>query len=236
MQNTKVNPVDQKASFSNSIIKAAYTLSLVERRLILLTLGGMQQSKSIDSQVFYSANIHDYASLCGVTTKHAYKVIKDAADTLFDRYITVTEAGVVTKFRWVAEVRYVEGASRIEICWSNKIIPYISELRTKYTSISVSKALLLTSSYSGRLFDLSQLHKIGNIKTKVVFFTLDELYSMLDISVKAREYKVFKRSILLLAIKELSEKEIVCIELIDTGSYCTKVDRKFAGVSLKFTW
>ena len=94
----------RNAVMSNVLINASYSLSLSEKRVILLILADIEHSKNVDIETWYSMSAASYASLCNVNLHAAYTIVKDAAGALFERHIVTKENGYTTKFRWVTSI------------------------------------------------------------------------------------------------------------------------------------
>ncbi|WP_168415452.1 RepB family plasmid replication initiator protein, partial [Acinetobacter indicus] len=70
----------------NVLINASYNLELTEQRLILLAIVNARESgKGITSDSTLEIHASDYAKRFNVTIDAAYKALKEAANTLFER-------------------------------------------------------------------------------------------------------------------------------------------------------
>ena len=73
---------------SNALVEAGYRLTLGEHRLILACIA-KSQGQTLNDQTLYEVDALSVVDLVGVTRQTAYEELKDAADRLFNRHITV---------------------------------------------------------------------------------------------------------------------------------------------------
>jgi len=192
------------------LVEAGYRLSLAEQRIIVLSLGQLDSRDLNQKKVTLYAK--DYAQQWGVTEVNAMREIKQAANRLFERYITLKNADETTKFRWIQSVaKYHKGEARISFTFSDDILPFLFELDfklgvTKYELLSVSG---FSSIYSFRLYELAV--KLLGMKNQVV--ELDELRRILQLENKYPEYKEFNKFVLKPSISDINEKSDLLLNL-----------------------
>ena len=99
---------------SNRLVEASYRLTLAEQRIILFAITEARRTqKGLSADNFVDIQASDYASMFDVPVKQAYEQIKEASQTLFQRYVilhdTHPESGKerVSKVRWVSSARYI---------------------------------------------------------------------------------------------------------------------------------
>ena len=105
----------------NSLVAASYSLDLIEQRLILLSIALSRRTGlglSAQKPLFITAQ--EFSSAYGSDVKNAYRQLKSATETLFDRQITykdvVNGKRGVSRIRWVQKIFYSdsEGAAAIQ--------------------------------------------------------------------------------------------------------------------------
>ena len=75
---------------SNELIRASYSLGLVEQRLILMAIVTARETNhGITADTLLEIRAMDYAQLFNVTKQAAYMALTDAVETLFNRRATV---------------------------------------------------------------------------------------------------------------------------------------------------
>jgi len=144
----------------NALINAAYTLDLVEQRLILMsTVRGREEGQGITADKPLLVRAEDYAEQFKVTRQTAYAALKDAVSGLFNRYFTyeqLTKRGnvEVVKSRWVSQVSYVEHEAMVSIVFAPAVVPMITRLEREFTRYDLEQVSSLTSTYAVRLYEL----------------------------------------------------------------------------------
>ena len=141
----------------NALINAAYTLTLAEQRLILLS--SAQADGDADELKDITIYAEQYAEAFKVSRQAAYMALKDAADSLFERrfsYERLTPKGNIStaKRRWVGGVDYVENEGRIVLQYHKDVIPLLCELKSKFTLYALEQVADLTSVHAVRLYEL----------------------------------------------------------------------------------
>ena len=146
---------------SNRLIEASYKLDLVEQRIILFAIKEARESGlGLNSESQLTIRASDYAAQFNVTTKKAYEQIKEAARTLFRRYLVLhdihPESGKarVTEARWVSTASHIDGEGAIQLQFSGLIVPYITLLEREFTSYRLASISNMSSSYAIRLYEL----------------------------------------------------------------------------------
>jgi plasmid replication initiation protein len=202
----------------NRLIEASYRLDLSEQRLVLMAIVQARDSMPITSDTLLEVSASDYASLCQLEPSSAYRRLKEAADSLFLRWVqlkgvdTLTGKPAVLKTRWVSSCTYVEKAGLVRLRIAPDIIPYITELEARFTSYALKNVVQMTSTYAIRLYELLVQYKtIGSRE-----FYLDELKELLDANEKSYErLDNFRKKVLNVAvgqINDLTDLQIMCTD------------------------
>lgn len=188
---------------SNTLVEAGYRLSLAEQRMIILSLGQVDSRDVTQKKVTLHAK--DYAKEWGVSEVNAMREMRQAANRLFERYITLKNSDETIKFRWIQSVaKYHKGEARISFTFSDDILPFLFELDfklgvTKYELLSVSG---FSSVYSFRLYELTV--KMLKMENKII--ELNDLRGILQLENKYLEYKEFNKFVLKPALFDINEK------------------------------
>ena len=195
----------------NSLINASYNLDLIEQRLILLAIIQARKSKiPVTKQDKVVINVSEYAKEFGIVPSGSlYQNLKNSCDVLFERqfsYKEILENGEVkfSKSRWVSKVSYIPESATIELFFTDDVLQLITMLEAHFTSYELEKVADLKSKYSVRLYEILIAWRS---KGKTPLIELEEIRYRLGIS--ETEYKTindFKKWVLELAIKEISEK------------------------------
>lgn len=215
----------------NALMNAAYTLSLSEQRLILLS--SAQADGSADELKDITIYAEEYAEAFKVSRQAAYMALKDAADSLFERrfsYERLTQRGNIStaKRRWVGGVDYVENEGRIVLQYHKDVIPLLCELKSKFSWYALEQVAGLTSVHAVRLYELliswrstgkTPVYELADFRRKLGIEP-DEYPRMTD----------FKRWVLDAAIKQINEHTD-----IQAAYEQHKKGRSITGFGFKFT-
>jgi plasmid replication initiation protein len=150
--------LDNVVTKSNSLIRAAYKLSLQEQRLILAGISKLDSRKSHltprNNQTKVRITALEFAETFGIDKRKAYEELREATNELFERKITEIDGKRTSKARWVSKVQYHDGEGWAEFTFAEDVMPYITLLREKFTSYKLRQVASLRSVYSVRIFEL----------------------------------------------------------------------------------
>lgn len=145
----------------NVLIDASYSLDMVEQRLILLAIVEARESgQGITADTLVKVHASSYIHQFNVEKHTAYKVLKDATKTLFNRYVTYfdinPETGKERAFhvRWVDKIGYEQESGLVFLRFSQDVVPLITKLEKNFTSYEIQQISHLTSAYSIRLYEI----------------------------------------------------------------------------------
>ena len=189
---------------SNALVEAGYRLTLGEHRLILACIA-KSQGQTLNDQTLYEVDALSVVDLVGVTRQTAYGELKDAADRLFNRQITVPydqagEAPTIKRFRWVQQIEYVETLGLVRFQFTSALIPYLSELKERYTVYPIDDVAKMTSIYAIRLYELLvQWRSTGKREIEISW-----LKKMFQISDSYKSISDLKRWVIEPAIEQIN--------------------------------
>lgn len=144
---------------SNRITTASQRLDLVERRIIMTAISKIDRRDEPTDQKVYYVDASDLARLGG-DSKSAYRDMKSAADTLFNRYILLQEnEQKLAKIRWIQRVEYDEGKGRVGIRFSHDVVPFLTNLRSEYTQFELLDIQGMRSEYAIRIYTMLMQYK-----------------------------------------------------------------------------
>jgi plasmid replication initiation protein len=179
---------------SNQLIEAGYRLSVMEQRLILACIGQIDSTEKVVKKDEFKISAREFSELTGTPIKSVYRELKEASDALFERKLTLkspkTNKTLVT--RWVSSVEYDEGEGTVEVCFAQRILPFISQIKSHFTKYKLEHVSKLTSVHAIRIYELClQYLKIGS-RT----FTVEELKYCLGLEDEYSEFKDFTKRVL----------------------------------------
>lgn len=204
---------------SNALNRSSYTLSLPEKRLLMLAIAHLDREAN-DGMINLSAN--DYADFYDLNRDGAYRTLKNATENLWTRTL-VTENG--TKYRWIITSKYNEGGS-VEIEFHPKLKPHLLQLKANFTQYFLHRAAPFKLMYTWRLFELlTQFRSTG-----VLRIDLDDFKKALDVpSAYDHDFGLIRSKVIKPAIKEIHEKDGLAVtwDVNKTGRKVTALTFKF---------
>ncbi len=139
----------------NAIVEAGYRLSIYESRILLTCIAQIDSMGKIGLNDSFTVSVEDLRDLTGAKGKSTYAYLENAADKLLGRLVIISlPNGAILKTHWVSSAQYLKEAGTVELQFSQKIIPYISELRRNFTKYHLHNVLLFKSNYSIRIYEL----------------------------------------------------------------------------------
>ena len=194
----------------NVLIDASYNLDMVEQRLILLAIVEARETgKGISHDTLLQVHASSYINQFHVEKHTAYKVLREAAKTIFSRYVTYhdinSETGKERTFhvRWVDKIGYEQDSGLVFLRFSQDVVPLITRLEANFTSYEIQQISSLTSAYAIRLYEV--LIKWRST-SKTPMMMLSDLRGKLG--VENNEYEMmsdFKKRVLDIAINQINE-------------------------------
>lgn len=161
--NAALRPMTTKNSVTkhNTLITASYRLNLNEQRLILLAISKVNPQEPVTEGRLFFVSVKEFQDVMGVDYQSAYKALLDAEDTLFDRRIALEGANGDGngKSRWIQSVRYYRREGKVGLRFSYDVLPYLTELKSHFTSYALAEVANLTSVYAVRLFEMLSQYK-----------------------------------------------------------------------------
>lgn len=183
---------------SNELVQARYDLSLNEQKIILYAVSKLDREKE-DFNIL-SLDIRDFFKLLG-TTKERYTEVREIVRELRKKEVIInTDKGEIIT-GWLSSMEYVKNKGIIELEFSKKLIPYLLQLKKKFTRYQLKNILYLSNKHSIRIYELlKQYENIGN-RT----FTVDELKKILMLEGQYNRFSNFESRVLKPTMKEIND-------------------------------
>ncbi|WP_368502764.1 replication initiation protein (plasmid) [Alkalihalophilus sp. As8PL] len=220
LSDSKISP-EYLVTQSNSLIEAPQDLTLQEKRIIL-TLASLVQPGD-DNFRIHRIKVKDLADIIGIKEKNFYTKVESVIEKLQNKMLTIETERSKLNMHWLSSSEYFKGQGYVELEFSEKLRPFLLELKQNYTPFKLRNVLRLRSEYYIRIYEL--LKQYEKVKKRV--FSLEELRYHLNIPPdKYKQYAHLKNRILLKAQEELREKTDLIFEFKEQ-----KDGRKVVGVA-----
>lgn len=166
------NPVEIRQS--NAITTARYDMTALEMDIIFALLSRL--NKDDKPGTMYRLRVQELEQLTG--REWNYHRLGPAVEALVGRCYHIEDGNSWLKVTMLASAEYIKGHGVIELEISEKLRPYLIDLKNNFTSYRLQSVLSLTSKYAKRVYELaSQWKDIGATKT----YSLDEFKYMLSL-------------------------------------------------------
>lgn len=192
---------------NNMLVKARYSLSLIENRVFLSMLYKLQ--KKSDGVLTCSISHSEFKDIIKFKQKNTVKGVLEVLEDLRKKPIYFKEEKKNKKgnlwgaYGFINGYEYDDELGIFNIEASEKIHNLLKEyLKMGYTPVNVQIWLSLNNSYAQRFYDLLRLWS-GTKDT--INYKLDEIKELLMLEDKYSKYNDFKRRVILPAIKELNK-------------------------------
>lgn len=217
---------------SNALVEASYRLSINEQRLILSCISQIRRDEPVTDEVMYSVSAHDFAKICGIDPKTAYRELKASALTLKRREVRITqEPDGNSRHKetliagWVQSIKYSGEDGLVRLRFNRDILQYLSELNRCFTSYKLKNVVRMSSSYGVRIYELLiQWKDFGDREVSVGW-----LREALQLEKKYKAIKDFKKYVLCPAISDINKETDIWVEWKQrkTGAKVTHLKFKF---------
>jgi len=198
----------------NELIRAAYTMELREKRLLMLAISKIRSSDmpSVGQSIGVELTTEDFKAIFGY--ENPSRDMRAAAKGLMRRQVTIspnTKTEIV--MQWVDAIEYREGRARI--LFGATISKYLAGMVEQFTQIPLLEISKLNSKHSVRFYEmLKQMEK-----NKWLTIELDELRSMLCLENKYNTAGTLKKHIIEPSIAELNKQSPwdISVEYVKKG-------------------
>ena len=200
-------------------------MSALEMDIIFALLSRL--NKDDKPGTMYRLRVQELEKLTG--REWNYHRLGPAVTSLVGRNYHIEDGNSWLKVTMLASAEYLKGQGIIELEVSEKLRPYLIDLKNNFTSYKLQSVLSLTSKYAKRIYELaSQWKDIGETKT----YSLDEFKYMLGLKdpngKEPEQYKQIghiKQFVLDIAQEQINEHTDLHIsyELVKEGRSYQKV-------------
>ncbi len=209
---------------ANKIIRGKQKMTIYEAKLIRILIS--QIKKDDENFRMYRTDIKKLAEFLGTDRKNIQREIRNVCKNLMRQIVEIENGKDWEILHWVSYAKYDSEMGTIMLMLSEEIAPYVLALKERFTRYQTKNILTMQSFYAIRLYELLQM-RIGMDKKKTMMyqFGISELRTILECEKKFKQIGEFKRFVLDIAIKEISDRtEYRCTyECNKTGRIITDI-------------
>ena len=208
---------------SNALIDASYKLNVQAQKLVLACLAKVDPRDDIPKEMSLSAT--EFGELMGIEN-NARRDLYRAADALFKSSVILKDDKEEVELYWIQrKAKKLKGEGLVTLTWSDEVLKYISQIKSRFTSYKLRNIANLQSSHSIRLYEL--LMKFNATGERVIY--LNDFKAALGISDKYKEFKILKRDVIVPSVKELNQRSdlVIKFETIKKGRSVAALEFEF---------
>ena len=188
---------------ANDLIQQSrYIMPVAQSKMLLLMISKIKPLDEIGET--YWISILEFCKICNLECDSGknYSVAKKAIKALADQSIWVKQPnGNEVLLRWLDRVEFDKASTGFKITFNRDMLPYLYDLRTRYTRYCLDNVLTMDSKYGIRLYELLKSYQFMGNK---ITFSVEELRTRMNITAYER-YPDFRRFVLETAVNDINE-------------------------------
>lgn len=222
---------------SNELILATYTMQVTDKELMLACISQIDSrpnAPEVTKQTEFVVSADDIKSLFyGKKSKNEqniYRDIENASRRLYEVDIVIPlENRKILQTRLVSSIVYDPENAEVTLCFAEKILPYLTQLKANFTKYKLLEIGELSSIHSIRLYELVVMWINQYQYSKE--FTLEEFKHVMCISGKYKQFSHLREFVIETAINDINENTNYTVKV----EYIKKSRGKgYKGLKLKF--
>ena len=203
----------------NAITTARYEMTACEMDIVFYLLSLLKKEDRVGT--FYRVKVLDLQHLTG--RQWNYQQFLEATSALRSREYVIEDNKRLLQVGLLASAEYIKGEGVIELEVSEKIRPYLIDLKRNFTSFRLQAAFSLTSKYAKRIYQIASQWKD---KSESRTFSLHDLKVMLALKdpkgIESEQYtkvSMFQKYVLDIAVSQINQNTDLHIgyELLKKG-------------------
>lgn len=218
---------------ANSLILAAYSMSVKEKELLLSCIGQIDSRPDapiITKQTKFTVTTQEIADVFydENNSRNLFRDLESATKRLMERKVDIKLEGkknLVTRF--ISGALFDPDDSKVTLTFAEDILPYLTQLKANFTKYRLHEIAELSNTHAIRLLELLicwiGLHQYS--KT----IELDDFRYIMGITGKYKQFSQLRDSVIENSIKEINEKTDYKMSV----TY-RKVQRKHVSMTLSF--
>jgi plasmid replication initiation protein len=217
----KSNELNQ-ANFSDFSLSCYRVLLTLISQIQRHDMSGNQLSLPVVNRTC-SLSASTYAKEFNLDGNTAYEILKEATDKLMKTSFSIRMDFGIRKINVCSQADYKSSQGRIDIRFTEEIMPHLAELGEKFTMYNLNEVAGFDSIYTTRLYELiMQFKTTGELKTSVA-----DLRFKLGCVNKFKQYYDFKLKTFAHAIEEINQQWTLDIQFEEIKKGRTVTDLIF---------
>lgn len=214
---------------ANDIVEACYFLTINEHRVLLNAISQIDTTKPLLTNDVFILRAVEFSKIFNVSSDCVYSELSKTAKMLFDRKLSIFNPKSDIEridIRWLSSVAYSRQRGEIALRFSQEILPFLCEMKARFTSYNLSNISRMTSIYGIRLYELlTQYRTVGKRR-----FEISQLKEILSVGDKHADIRDFKKNVIAPAVANIDKHSD--LEIYET-TYL-KIGRNIVSVVFKF--
>lgn len=227
----------------NNLIQAKYSLTLQEQRIVLWLSSKVHK----DDEEFknHEIKITAFCNLAGIKSKNMYKEIEKTTESLMQKVLKIKkiDSNSLMQISWLSYAEYFYDEGKVVLRFDPALKDYLLALKNNFTPISLEQAFKLKSIHSMRFyqimrqylnkgvfyldiqelkdkfhFQINEYKKYGDIKRRLLDYSVHEINMKTDIKVSFEEVKKGRKVIALNFYIEQKEEEANSDNIVDRAN------------------
>ncbi len=204
----------------NQMIKAHYSLNLIQKHIILMCLGILNTTKVNDPAKGVTFDIRQIYELSG--SKYRFgeytERFKKTLQTLHTSTFLINENNSEdSTYNWIKKSTVSKINSIVTVYLTEDIVKMFSQIKGNYTQCLLKNTISMSNFYAIRIYELVMQYK-NTTEKDVPEMYITDLRKMLGIEKNYSTYNDLMRYVLMPAIAEISAKSDITIDFLCTGT------------------
>ncbi|MGP5062528.1 replication initiation protein [Psychrobacter celer] len=220
---------------SNDLVMATYVMTTKEKELLLACISQIDSrpdAPNINKQTKFMITSDDIKGLFyrKSNAQNIYRDIEQASNRLYERDVLIAlEDEKTLRTRFVSSIEFDPNNGQIELCFSEKILPYLTQIKANFTKYKLLEISELSSIHAIRLYELIVCW-IGQYQYSKSY-DLDDFKYIMGVADKYQKFSQLKKRVIETAVDEINESTnyTVSVEYIKRSR-----GKGFQGLTLKF--
>ncbi|MFT2112635.1 replication initiation protein [Marinomonas sp. 2405UD68-3] len=199
------NEKSKLAVQDNELVRSAYTMTLLEKRLLLHAISKIDSHKlpKEGQNINVEITAKQWENL--YNTPQPWRDLKNASRKLMNRQVTINPtAKKILVMNWVDSTEYTSDA--VKISFGNKISHYLTGMLTKFTQIDLLDVAKFDSAYTVRLYELLRQVEQKPLTDNWLKITVEEFRIIFDLGKKYDRFSYLNQRVLTPSVRELNRK------------------------------